>query len=75
LYLHDIIFKIVKIIDEKAILRSYKLRLMADAPLNDLHKCDKEKKNKIKRKLLLESYEYLKRQQRNLVLKTPMVIF
>ena len=67
-YNSDIIFKIIKIIDKEAVLRSYRLRLMADAPLTDLIKCEDEKKGNLKKKLLLESYEYLKRQQRNLIL-------
>mgnify|MGYP006287775441 FL=1 len=63
----DVIFKIEKIEHNKAILRSYRLRLLADAPLDDLI-LYKITENKIKRNVMHESYEYIERQQRNLIL-------
>lgn len=66
-YGSDIIFKIEKINDNQAILRSYRLRLLADAPLDDLIPYETAK-NRIKKNIMLESYEYIERQQRNLIL-------
>lgn len=71
-YNSDIIFKINKIETNKALLRSYRFRLMADAPLDDLIKYETSKK-KIKKELLLESYDYMHRQQRNLVLNEKQI--
>ena len=68
-YNSDIIFKIVKITSDRVILRSYKLRLMADAPIDDLLPYDL-KSNKLKKKLQRESLNHLKRYQRNLILNS-----
>lgn len=68
-YNSDIIFKIVKIeSDDKVILRSYKFRLMADAPLDDLIKYKKSSREKLKKNLLMRSYQHLKRKKRELIL-------
>lgn len=67
-YNSDIIFKIEKIEGKRAILRGFKLRLLADAPLSDLKHYKNEGNKQLKKELLLESYEFLKRQQRNLIL-------
>lgn len=66
-YNSDIIFEIEEILGNRALLRSVKLRLMADAPLNDLKLYNKNKKD-LKNDLLLESYQYIYRLQRNLIL-------
>ncbi|MFW6269092.1 MAG: sporulation peptidase YabG, partial [Bacillota bacterium] len=67
-YNSDIIFKIIEIKEDKAILKSYKYRLMADAPIDDLIKYKDISRKKLKKNLLIESFEHLKRHQRNLVL-------
>ncbi|MGM0409880.1 MAG: sporulation peptidase YabG, partial [Bacillota bacterium] len=66
-YKSDIIFEIEKILENRALLRSIKLRLMADASLSDLKLYNKNK-NDLKNDLLLESYQYIYRLQRNLIL-------
>ncbi|MFW5985104.1 MAG: sporulation peptidase YabG [Halanaerobiaceae bacterium] len=66
-YNSDVIFKIEKIEDGKAILRGSRLRLLADAPLDDLKKYDTSQKE-IKKDLQLESLRCLKRRRRNLIL-------
>ncbi len=66
-YNSDIIFKIERIEGDRVILRSCKMRLLADAPPDDL-KPYNGSKMELKKNILMESYEYLMRQQRNLVL-------
>lgn len=72
-YNSDIIFRIESIEGEKAILRSYLVRLMADAPLNDLIKVDSNNIKKLKHKLFLESFDYIQRQQRHLILSSKQM--
>ncbi len=67
-YDSDVIFKIEDINGDNAILRSCKLRLMADAPLSDLIKVNDEKKNTVRKSLQQEAYNYLMRMKRNLIL-------
>ncbi len=71
-YNSDILFKIEKIKEDKVILRGYKIRLMADASLDDLIRVEGEDRETLKRKLLQESYEHLLRQQRNLVISSQI---
>jgi len=72
-YNSDIIFKIEKLHEDKVILRGYKLRLMADASPDDLVKVNKNDTNSLRRNLLHESYEYLQRQKRNLIINGNMI--
>lgn len=67
----DLVFRIDKINKDIAILRSIKLRLMADAPVDDLVKVEKDRKI-IKKELLMESYEFMHRQWRNQVLNNRL---
>ena len=39
---HDMVFKIKKIVDDIAILEGINVRLIADAPLDDLNKCEEK---------------------------------
>lgn len=72
-YNSDLIFRIEKITESDAVLRSFRLRLMADAPLSDLVCIDQKKVKKIKKDLLMESYDCLQRQQKNLILNSKQV--
>lgn len=72
-YNSDVIFRIQKIEDNIAILRSYRIRLMADAPLYDLIKYEIKDSNKLKKDLLMESYDFIQRQQKHLILNTRQV--
>jgi spore coat assemly protein len=69
----DIIFRIAKIIDNTAILRSYRIRLMADAPISDLIRYDNKDNQRLKKELLLESYEFMQRLQKHLILNSRQV--
>ena len=68
----DLVFRIDKIYKDMAILRSIKLRLMADAPIDDLVKVEKDKKI-IKKELMMESYEFMHRQWRHQVLNNRLI--
>ncbi|MFW5991788.1 MAG: sporulation peptidase YabG [Halanaerobiaceae bacterium] len=68
-YNSDIIFKVEHLQEGNALLRSIKLRLMADARLEDLIKVDKKEVKTLIRELMLESYDYLRRQELNLILQ------
>lgn len=68
-YNSDIIFRIEEIKNnDTAYLRSFKLRLMADAPLADLVKIDNQKKKALIKELTMDSYQCMKRQQKHIVL-------
>ncbi len=67
-YNSDQYFKIEKIKGDFAILRSVKTRLMADAPINDLIKITNISLRQLHKELLLESIDYLKRHQRDIIL-------
>ncbi|MTI61422.1 MAG: sporulation peptidase YabG [Firmicutes bacterium] len=67
-YKSDVVFRIERIEGNRAILRSYRIRLMADAELSDLLKMNQRDSRALKKELLLESYDCLQRQQRYLVL-------
>jgi spore coat assembly protein len=67
-YNSDIVFKIEKIKEQVAILRSFRIRLMADAPLDDLIKLSKKEVKSLKKELMLECYDCLQRQQKHLAL-------
>jgi spore coat assemly protein len=69
----DVIFKIERINGNEAILRSYRIRLMANAFLDDLIRIENISKKKIKKNLIIESYNYLQRQQRNFILNSKQV--
>src|SRR5690554_526575 len=69
-YNSDIVFKIEKIKEEIAILRSFRFRLMADAPLTDLVKLGKKEVKNLKKELMMECYECLQRQQKHLILNS-----
>lgn len=71
-YNSDLIFRIERIKNKKAVLRSYKLRLMADAPLNDLIKIKDKDHKSFKKELMLESIECLHRQQKHMVLSSKL---
>src|SRR6056297_4018601 len=66
-YNSDQYFKIEKIKGDFAILRSVKTRLMADAPINDLIKITNISLRQLHKELLLESIDYLKRHQRDII--------
>ncbi len=66
---NDIIFKVEEIRGNICLLRSFKMRLMADAPLDDLKVLKNFNAEASLRKLLEESYSYLKRVQRNNLLQ------
>ena len=72
-YKSDVVFRIEKINEKKAFLRSYKLRLMADAPVDDLIKVKDKDKKSFKRELLMESFECMQRQQKHHVLNSKLV--
>ena len=42
-YNHDVVFKIIDVVNDIAILKGEYVRLSADAPLSDLKKCEEEK--------------------------------
>ncbi|MFW6238884.1 MAG: sporulation peptidase YabG [Halanaerobiales bacterium] len=63
----DIIFKVERLEDNIAYLRSHRLRLMADAKIEDLVKLNLEKDN-IEEQLRKESHQHLMRCRRNSVL-------
>ena len=46
-YKNDVVFKILKIEEDKAYLKGVEVRLLADAPINDLKKCEKIVDNNI----------------------------
>ncbi len=69
-YNSDIVFRVERIEGRVAILRSLRMRLMADAPLNDLIVLNTKKVKEIKRELFLESLDYLQRQQKHLILNS-----
>ncbi|MFW6287223.1 MAG: sporulation peptidase YabG [bacterium] len=69
----DVVFRIEKIDNKTASLRSFKLRLMADAPLDDLIKIKDKDQKTIKKELLMESFECLQRQQKHHVLNSKLV--
>lgn len=71
-YKADLIFKIEKIYGDFALLRSMRMRLMADAPLDDL-KLYKKTENNLKKDLMFESYEYIERQQRNIIINNSLM--
>lgn len=71
-YNSDVLFKIEEIHEDEIILRGYKLRLMADASADDLVKVSKNSTNSLRKKLLDESYEYIHRQKRNLIINANM---
>ncbi|MEJ6950662.1 sporulation peptidase YabG [Natronospora cellulosivora (SeqCode)] len=72
-YNSDIIFRIENIKNNSAYLRSFKLRLMADAPLDDLVKIKNEDKKNLKRELVMDSYQCLQRQQKHIILNSNFV--
>ncbi len=72
-YNSDIIFRVEKISGQKIMLRSFRLRLMADAPLEDLIKVKDKGFSLLKKELLLESFDYLQRQQKHLILSSRQV--
>ncbi|MFP4660590.1 MAG: sporulation peptidase YabG [Halanaerobiales bacterium] len=69
----DVVFRIEKINNGMAFLRSFKLRLMADAPLDDLIRIKDKDKKILKKELLMESFECLQRQQKHHVLNSKLV--
>lgn len=66
-YNSDIVFKVERIENSTAHLRSHRLRLMADAEIEDLVKVDVKEGN-IKKQLRKESHQHLLRCRRNSVL-------
>ncbi|MFW6281554.1 MAG: sporulation peptidase YabG [bacterium] len=67
-YNFDIIFRIENIRKNIAYLRSIKLRLMADAPLDDLVKISNKEKRALNKEIAMDSYQCVQRQQKHLVL-------
>ncbi len=72
-YQSDVVFRIEKIENENASLRSFKLRLMADSPIDDLIKIKDQDKKSIKKELLMESFECMQRQQKHHILNSKLV--
>ncbi len=72
-YDSDIVFKIEEVKEQVAILRSFRIRLMADAPLSDLIKVDKKNVKLLKKELMLECYDCLQRQQKHLALNSRQI--
>ncbi|ACL70916.1 sporulation peptidase YabG [Halothermothrix orenii] len=66
----DLVFRIEDIKRDKVILRSFKFRLMADAPLDDLIKVDTGKITRIKKNLHEEALEILQKCRKHLILNT-----
>lgn len=69
----DLIFRIDRIDKDIVYLRSLKLRLMADAPMDDLVKIENKDKRTIRRELIIESYEFMQRQWTHQVLNNKML--
>lgn len=72
-YNSDVIFRIEKISGDTVMLRSFRIRLMADAPVNDLIKVNNKDVRRLKKELLMESFECLQRQQKHLILNSKQV--
>lgn len=69
----DLIFRIDRIDNDMVYLRSLKLRLMADAPIDDLVKLENKDKKTIKKELIIESYECMQRQWTHQVLNNKLI--
>lgn len=72
-YNSDLIFRIDSIDKNIAYLRSLKLRLMADAPVDDLVKIQNKDKTTIKKELVMESYEHMQRQWTHQILNNKLL--
>lgn len=72
-YDSDVIFRIEKLKERRVFLRSLKLRLMADAPFDDLIKVKDKDKKSIKKELLMESMDCMHRQQKHQVLNNKLM--
>lgn len=72
-YQSDVVFRIEKIENKNVFLRSFKLRLMADSPVDDLIKIKDKDKKTIRKELLMESFECIQRQQKHNILNSKLV--
>ncbi len=72
-YQSDVVFRIERIENKNVFLRSFKLRLMADSPVDDLIKIKDKDKKTIRKELLMESFECMQRQQKHHILNSKLV--
>lgn len=72
-YNSDVIFRIEDIDKRTAYLRSFKLRLMADAPIDDLVMIKNKDKQTFRKELQMESFECVQRQQKHHILNSKLV--